>query len=182
VKEAAAVPEAFITEHDAIRTVGDLTIGKTLLVRGANGGVGQAAVQFGVAAGARVLGAVRSEAAAEVVRSLDAEAIVGDDLVGAVKAVTGGRGVDVALGVVGGQGLADTVRCLARRGRAVVLSLGAGPKVEALRGPGPQPVRAPEAADQSSHRRPATSQPAAMMNRYRAATAIIGCRTGRRPE
>ena len=58
--DAAAVPEAFITAHDAIRTRGRLTMGETLLVHGANGGVGTAALQIGLAAGANVLGAVRA--------------------------------------------------------------------------------------------------------------------------
>ena len=61
--DAAAVPEAFITAHDAIRTRGRLTMGETLLVHGANGGVGTAALQIGLAAGARVYGVVRSEQA-----------------------------------------------------------------------------------------------------------------------
>ena len=59
-EQAAAVPEAFITAHDAIFTRAGLVTGETLLVNGANGGVGTAAVQLGLAAGARVLANVRS--------------------------------------------------------------------------------------------------------------------------
>ena len=58
-REAAAVPEAFITAHDAVSTQAGLRPGETLLVHGAAGGVGSAAVQIGVSMGARVLGTVR---------------------------------------------------------------------------------------------------------------------------
>ncbi len=68
--DAAAVPEAYITAHDAVRTRGRLTMGETLLVQGANGGVGLAAIQIGVACGARSVGAVRgAEGAATVAAS-----------------------------------------------------------------------------------------------------------------
>ena len=73
--DAAAVPEAFITAHDAIRTRGRLTMGETLLVHGANGGVGTAAIQIGLVAGARVYGVVRSDGAAALVRELGAEPV-----------------------------------------------------------------------------------------------------------
>ena len=78
--DAAATPEAFITAHDAIRTRGRLTMGETLLVHGANGGVGTAALQIGVAAGAQVFGVVRSEEAGALVRELGAEPVADDDV------------------------------------------------------------------------------------------------------
>jgi NADPH:quinone reductase-like Zn-dependent oxidoreductase len=53
-EEAAAVPEAFVTAHDALLTRGELGLGDVLVVTGANGGVGTAGVQIGVVAGARV--------------------------------------------------------------------------------------------------------------------------------
>ena len=69
------MPEAFITAHDAVRSQAGLTPGETLLVHGAAGGVGSAAVQIGLVTGARVLGVVRSERAAEAVRELGGEPI-----------------------------------------------------------------------------------------------------------
>ena len=57
---AAAVPEVFVTAHDAICTQGKVGLGDVLVVNGANGGVGTAAVQIGLAAGARVIATVRS--------------------------------------------------------------------------------------------------------------------------
>ena len=69
-REAAAVPEVFITAHDAVAVQGGLRPGETLLVHGAAGGVGSAAVQIGVSMGARVLAVVRSSQAADLVSSL----------------------------------------------------------------------------------------------------------------
>ena len=66
-RAAAAVVEAFVTAHDAAFTQADLRPGETLLVHGASGSVGTAAVQLGVAAGARVLATVRTDAARRVV-------------------------------------------------------------------------------------------------------------------
>ena len=57
---AAAVPEAYITAHDAVFTQGGLQLGETLLVNGANGAVGSAGARLGLAAGARVVANVRS--------------------------------------------------------------------------------------------------------------------------
>ncbi len=122
--QAAAIPEAFITAHDAIRTRGRLTMGETLLVHGASGGVGSAAVQIGVAAGARVLGVVRSEASADLVRSLGAEPVF-DDRFGADV-----HGVDVILELVGAHHMADNLAVLAQRGRIVVVGVGAGARGE----------------------------------------------------
>src|SRR5919199_2966656 len=76
-EDAAAVPEAFITAHDAIVGQADLGLGDVLLVTGANGGVGTAAVQIGVAAGARVLASARS--AHDRLAELGAEPVAPDD-------------------------------------------------------------------------------------------------------
>ena len=69
---AAAVPEVFITAHDAIRSQAGLQMGELLLVNGGNGGVGTAAIQIGAAAGARVLATVRAVELREQVASLGA--------------------------------------------------------------------------------------------------------------
>src|SRR6266487_2260138 len=75
---AAAVPEAFITAHDAVLGQAGLGPGECLLVNGANGGVGTAAVQLGVASGAIVLANVRSPDVAERLRELGAEPVTSD--------------------------------------------------------------------------------------------------------
>src|SRR4051794_34666520 len=89
---AAAVPEAFITAHDAIRIQSELSMGETLLVHGAAGGVGSAAVQIGVTTGASVFGSVRSADAAALVRELGGEPVDDAGFADEVLAATGGRG------------------------------------------------------------------------------------------
>jgi NADPH2:quinone reductase len=74
-RAAAATPEVFITAHDAVFSQARLRMGEVLLVNGANGGVGTAAVQLGRAAGARVLGSARSDSARKRVAELGAEPI-----------------------------------------------------------------------------------------------------------
>ena len=69
---AAAVPEVFVTAHDAVLTQAGLRPGELLVVNGANGGVGTAAVQIAAAAGARVLATVRSAELREAVAALGA--------------------------------------------------------------------------------------------------------------
>ena len=125
-REAAAVPEAFVTAHDAVRTRGRLAPGETLLVHGAAGGVGSAAVQIGVLIGARVLGVVRSERAAAAVRGLGAEALPDDGFARAALDATGGRGCDVVLELVGAPHFPANLEALAPRGRIVVVGAGAG--------------------------------------------------------
>jgi NADPH:quinone reductase len=121
--DAAAVPEAFITAHDAIRTRGRLVMGETLLVHGANGGVGSAALQIGLAAGARVFGVVRSEEAAALVRELGAEPVQDDSFADEVRA-------DVILELVGAPHFPANLTALNPRGRIVIVGVGAGAKIE----------------------------------------------------
>jgi putative PIG3 family NAD(P)H quinone oxidoreductase len=129
-EEAAAVPEAFITAHDAVCTQAGLRPGETLLVHGANGAVGSAAVQIGVAAGARVLGSVRSDEAATAVRELGAEAVRDTDLVPTVSAATAGAGADVILELVGAPHFPDNLEVIAALGRIMVVGVAAGSTVE----------------------------------------------------
>jgi NADPH2:quinone reductase len=119
-RTAAAVPEAFITAHDAAFTQAGLRPGERLLVNGANGAVGLAAVQMALATGVRVLANVRSEAAAERLRSMGAEPVALEDA----------RDVDVVLELVGAPNLAGDLSALAPRGRIVVVSTAGGSKTE----------------------------------------------------
>ncbi len=128
-RDAAAVPEAFITAHDAIVTQAGLRPGETLLVHGAGGGVGSAAVQIGVSMGARVLGTVRFDAAAELVSSLGAEAIPDEGFVDAVLERTGRTGADVILELVGAPHFPGNLKALALKGRISVIGTGAGDQV-----------------------------------------------------
>jgi NADPH:quinone reductase-like Zn-dependent oxidoreductase len=78
---AAAVPEAFLTAHDAVLTQAQLRPGELLVVNGANGGVGTAAVQLAAASGARALATVRAADLRHRVEALGADVVGPDELV-----------------------------------------------------------------------------------------------------
>jgi putative PIG3 family NAD(P)H quinone oxidoreductase len=126
---AAAVPEAFITAHDAIRSQAALSPGETLLVHGAAGGVGSAALQIAIAGGSRVLGTVRSANAGALVRELGGEPIDDEGFAEAVLSATGGQGANVILELVGAPHFPDNLRAIAMLGRVVIVGLGAGAEV-----------------------------------------------------
>lgn len=128
-REAAAVPEAFITAHDAVAVQAGLRPGEVLLVHGAAGGVGSAACQIGVSMGARVLGTVRSHAAREAIEALGAEAVDDEGFAAAVLERTDGRGADVVLELVGAPHFPGNVEALAAKGRIVIVGVGAGQEV-----------------------------------------------------
>jgi NADPH:quinone reductase-like Zn-dependent oxidoreductase len=116
-EQAAAVPEAFITAHDAMFTRAGLVTGETLLVNGANGGVGTAAVQLGLAAGARVLANARNQAARERLSAMGADPVALEDVDGEA---------DVVVELVGAPNLTGDLRALAPKGRIIVVGTGAG--------------------------------------------------------
>lgn len=120
---AAAVPEAFVTAHDAVMTQAGLRMGELLVVNGANGGVGTAGVQIGAAAGARVLATVRSAEVRARVAELGADVIAPEALVGEADAR---GGADVVLELVGAPNLDSNLDALALKGRIVVVGTGAG--------------------------------------------------------
>ena len=124
--EAAAVPEAFITAHDALFTRGCLRPGERVLVHAAGSGVGLACVQLARATGAQVFGTARTAEKLERARQfgLDEGIIVGDDAkVIAARAgeLTAGAGVDLVVDLVGASYLAANLDALAVRGRMVLV-------------------------------------------------------------
>lgn len=124
--EAAAIPEVFITAHDALTTQGGLRRGETVLVHGASGAVGSAALQIARELGATTLGVVRSDRAAKEGRDLGAITIGSDGFAAAALAHTDGRGVDLVLELVGAPNLRGDLEAIALRGRIVVVSVAAG--------------------------------------------------------
>ncbi len=120
---AAAVPEAFVTAHDAVLAQAGLRPGELLAVNGANGGVGTAAVQIASVAGARVLGTVRDTELRERVAALGADVVAPAELVEAARAR---GGADVVLELVGAPNLGPDLEALATKGRIVVVGTGAG--------------------------------------------------------
>jgi NADPH:quinone reductase-like Zn-dependent oxidoreductase len=120
---AGGVPEVFTTAHDALFTQGQLLVGERLLVHGAAGGVGMAAVQLGAMAGARVTATVRDEHAREQIAALGVNAIPPESF--------GEHGpFDVILELVGAQNLAENLGALAQCGRVCIIGVGGGAKAE----------------------------------------------------
>lgn len=132
---AAAMPEVFITAHDALFTRAGLQMGERVLIHAAGSGVGSAAVQLARAAGAIVYGTSRTADKLERVRGLGLdEAITVSDapevFVEAIERLTNGAGVDVILDLVGGVYFPANLRALAPRGRIVCVGTTAGAKAE----------------------------------------------------
>ena len=120
---AGGTPEVFTTAHDALFTQAGLRAGERLLVHGAAGGVGTAAVQLGRAAGARVTATVRNEGHREKVAQLGAEVI-------APEGFEEHGPFDVILELVGAPNLPGNLQSLATLGRIVIIGIGAGAKTE----------------------------------------------------
>jgi NADPH2:quinone reductase len=146
VDRLVAIPEAmgyvpasaFIltygTSYHALKDRAQLQPGETLLVLGAAGGVGLAAVQLGKAMGARVIAAASSDAKLAVCKDNGADELINygaEDLRARVKAITAGRGVDVVYDPVGGPYSEPALRDMAWNGRFLVVGFAAGeiPKV-----------------------------------------------------
>ncbi len=129
LEEAAAVPEAFITAHDALFTLMGVRADERLLVHAVGSGVGTAALQMAREAGARVLGTSRSAWKLERAAALGLEVGIDtgrDDFADALLHHTGGAGVNAILDLVGGAYLDGNLRALAIKGRMAVVGLVAG--------------------------------------------------------
>jgi NADPH2:quinone reductase len=133
--QAAAMPEVFITAHDALFTRAQLQMGERVLIHAAGSGVGTAAVQLAHAAGATVYGTSRTAAKLEQVRALglDESIAVGEspqEFVERVQELTNGAGVEVILDLVGGAYFPANLQALAARGRLICVGTTAGRKSE----------------------------------------------------
>jgi len=128
--KAAAIPMNYCTTWFALHDRAHLAAGETLLVTGASGGVGSAAIQLGLAAGARVIAVAGGADKVAACESLGADAVIDhrevDDLVERVRELTDGKGVDVAYDPVGGDTFHQVRRCMGWDGRLLVIGFVAG--------------------------------------------------------
>ncbi|MET9898955.1 NADPH:quinone oxidoreductase family protein [Streptomyces sp. NPDC006446] len=127
--EAAALHIGYQTGWFGLHRRARLEAGETLLVHAAAGGVGSAAVQLGKAAGATVIGVVGGADKAAVARELGCDVVIdrrAEDVIGAVKEATGGRGADVIYDPVGGEAFTQSTKVVAFEGRIVVVGFASG--------------------------------------------------------
>ena len=127
--EAAGLIIPYHTTHVALHRRARLEAGETLLVHAGAGGLGSAAIQLGVAAGARVFATAGGAAKVKLCRELGAEIAIDyrdQDFAGIVKEATAGEGVDVVYDSVGGDTFDRSRRCLAWEGRLLVVGFSSG--------------------------------------------------------
>jgi len=135
LEQAGALPEAGMTAHDALFTIGGLRPGATVLIHAVGSGVATAALQIARAAGAVTIGTSRTADKLEKARALglDHGILVAKEepkFADEVKKLTGRRGAAVILDFVGGAYAAENVASLAPGGRIVVIGTMGGPKVQ----------------------------------------------------
>lgn len=127
-QEAAAYPAAYLTAYVALVRRANLQAGETLLVHGAAGGVGLAAVQLGQHLGAHVIATTGSPLKQAALKAMGVEHVlcVQDGFRDPVKALTQGRGADVIFDPVGGDVFDESVRAIAFDGRLLVIGFTSG--------------------------------------------------------
>lgn len=126
--DGAATIINYQTTHFALSRRGRLAAGDTLLVLGAAGGIGSAAVQVGKGLGARVFGGVATEGQVDAAREAGADEVLvlTEGFSAAVRELTGGRGVDLVLDPLGDWLFAEALRALAPEGRILVVGFAVG--------------------------------------------------------
>ena len=128
--DGAAFIMTYATSHHALMDRAQLKAGETVLVLGAAGGVGTAAIQIAKAAGARVIAAASSDDKCALCNRLGADASINysrQNLRDELKTLTGGKGPDVVYDPVGGDFTEQAFRSIAWRGRYLVVGFAAGP-------------------------------------------------------
>jgi len=127
--EAAGFPITYGTAHGALRWHADLQPGEILLVHGAAGGVGLAAVEIGKAIGATVIATAGGPEKLAVAKAHGADHLIdyrSEDIREKVKEITAGKGADVVFDPVGGDVFDASLRCIAWSGRLLVIGFAAG--------------------------------------------------------
>ena len=132
---AAAFSMTYGTSMHALKQRANLQPGETLLVLGASGGVGLAAVEIGKAMGARVIAAASTSEKLEITRNVGADELINyseSSVRERLKELTGGQGVDVIYDPVGGQLFEEAFRSIAWNGRMLVVGFAAGGDIPSL--------------------------------------------------
>src|SRR3954466_10245592 len=130
--EAACIPETFFTVWTNVFQRGRLRQSETLLVHGGSSGIGTTAIQLAKAFGARVFATAGSAEKCKACEELGAERAINyreEDFVAVLKDLTGGKGVDVVLDMVGGDYIARDIQAMALEGRHVSIAFLQSPKV-----------------------------------------------------
>ena len=125
--EAVALPMNYLTALFALDKRGGLQAGETVLIHGAAGGVGTATIQVARGLGARTIAVASTEEKRAFALAAGADEAIGvEGFKDASRELTGGKGVDVVLDVVGGSLFTDSLRSLASQGRVLVVGFAAG--------------------------------------------------------
>ena len=122
---AAGLPENYFTVWNNVFDRAHLAAGETMLIHGGSGGIGLTAIQLAKAFGANVIATVGSAEKAAFCRGIGADHAINyreQDFVAEVAAITGKRGVDVVLDIVGGDYFEKNLRCLALEGRLLLIA------------------------------------------------------------
>jgi NADPH2:quinone reductase len=133
--DAGAFLYPFHLAHLGLHERGHLSPGDTVLIHAAAGGVGSAAVQLALVAGARVIATVGNDDKASFVEGLGADVVVNyrtDDFVARALEVTAGAGVDLCFDGVGGETTLQSLRCLGQGGRHLVVGFASGIEAEEI--------------------------------------------------
>jgi NADPH:quinone reductase-like Zn-dependent oxidoreductase len=126
---AATIPVAFGTAHDSLHEYGAVKPGEAVLVQGAAGGVGLAAVQFAAKAGAVVIGTASGRDRLEKIVPFGLDHAIDyrtEDIAARCREITGGKGVDLVLDLAGGRGKDALLRAVRSHGRYAVIGAATG--------------------------------------------------------
>jgi len=130
--EAASLPENYFTVWNNVFDRVHLAAGETILIHGGTSGIGLTAIQLAKAFGAKVITTVGCEDKAKFCRDIGADHVINyreQDFVAEVAAITGKRGVNVVLDMVGGDYIEKNLKCLALEGRMAIIAFMQGSKV-----------------------------------------------------
>ncbi|MDZ4859613.1 MAG: NADPH:quinone oxidoreductase family protein [Candidatus Hydrogenedentes bacterium] len=126
IKQASAIPCQYLTAYHALRTLGDLTEGQTVLLQAAAGGLGTVMVQIARNIGATVIGTCSTDEKCELIAGLGCHHPINyakRDFLQEVKRITGNKGCELVVETVGGDVFDKSMKCIKPRGRLITLGV-----------------------------------------------------------